>query len=153
MDTSDLVKRFDRLADAVQAIALDSAEKRHAANGATNGVILAIQNATEAHALRIDVLEKTAKETSETLVIVKDMATTIQALSDRMVGNDKMKTEGLVQEVKIIRIDVDNLKEGQRETTAKVQAVRYVVLVIGMLGAVVTWLQTTGFLQIFARAH
>lgn len=149
IETKTLVAQMDRLTDALTASLLDNEQKRHSANGAVNSVVVAIQDGLEIQRGRIEMLERTTKETTETLIIVKEMAGVVSKLSDRMVGDDKMKSVGLVQEVEAVKGRVVEVEKKQVETDGKIKAVRYAVLSVAGLGALITWLQTTGFFQIF----
>jgi hypothetical protein len=149
MDTKDFADKMDRLADAVTKLTFEASEKRHTANGAVNAVVLALQEGQELQADRIGVLEKTAKETTETLELVRNLST-------RLIGNAEMKTEGLVHEVEKIGMRVERVEEKATRTDTKLGRLMFagtaVVAAFTMAGGLITWMITSRFWLLFSAA-
>lgn len=157
LSTESLAKQMERLSEELRTTTKDSSEKRHAMNGAVTGAVMALREAMDLQQNRIVLLEKTAQETTETLIEVRGMSKVVQLISTRLVGDDAFKTTGLVQEVVELKIKTENrltaVEDEQEDVQGKIKALRIIIWTVGALGAGITWLQSTGFLQFAANGH
>lgn len=154
ISTEALIKGMEVLSAELKVATKDSSDKRHQMNGAVSTAVMALRETMELQSTRIQVLEKTAKETTETLFAVRDMSGVVRDISDRLIGNDKYKTTGLVQEVVELRteyrIKVAVLEAKQEKVDGQIKFLRGVIVAVGVMGAIVTFLQSSGLLHFLA---
>ncbi len=98
--TPELVDEMAKL----RTMLAEAREKRHEGNGALNDALLAFQNTSEEQGQRLEVVEKVMLHDLPQLL--RDM----QIIKFRIVGDDAMKTPGLVQQMNALDREVQLLQ-------------------------------------------
>lgn len=166
--TPELVEEMAKLRTKLS----EAMEKRHEGNGALNSALLAFQNTSEEQGLRLEVVEKVMLQDLPKLV--RD----IEIIKTRIVGDDAMKTGGLIQQMNALDrevqgltprlVAVETLVEKVKVNEAKIEAVTVlaksnawdlkVMKIVGAsvttvlvgLGGFITWLKATEVIKFLA---
>lgn len=130
--TPELVEELAKLRNLIT----EAREKRHDGNGALNEVLLAVQNTSETHHERLEVVEKVMLH--DFPMLVRD----IQIIKTRIVGDDAMKIPGLVQQMNSLDRDVQALTprlEAVESAAEKVKLMEVKLETVNVLATSTSW--------------
>ena len=114
----------------------EAREKRHEGNGALNDAFLAFQNTAEEQGARLEVVEKVMLHDMPRLV--RD----IQIIRERIVGDDALKTVGLVQQMNALDRDLQAIHprlDAVEEVAKKVTGMETKLETVSVLATNTSW--------------
>lgn len=117
----------------------DMTDTRHKGNEALNSIVLRFTEQTERHETRIQVMETAITR------MVQGLASDLRDIKTRLIGDENLKSDGLVQQHNMVTMRLDGVEKMAKENRNEIAGLKreriVAVSVLAAGGATLAWVK------------